>query len=151
MIMVGSFKIVFNQSCFLSVENNNRYETNVLPKEEITNADIFWRGLYRSATHDFSSADDAERAEVSPSPLILGHHQVSHKHLTIQCCNCHWKRKRISTFTFTNKGISTKSNFCHYSFPWFLSDIMKLFSVTSKYFNCYTAWIVKSWQGLSYQ
>lgn len=135
--MVGSFKIVFNQSCFLSVENNNMYETNVLPKEEITNADIFfyrdryhktcifrcndplriitdlklsWRSPYRSATHDFSSTDDAERAKVSPSPLILGHHQVSHKHLTIQCCNCHWKRKRISTFTFTNKGISTKSN-----------------------------------------
>lgn len=42
MIMVGSFKIVFNQSCFLSVENNNMYETNVLPKEEITNADIFF-------------------------------------------------------------------------------------------------------------
>lgn len=41
MIMVGSFKIVLNQSCFLSVENNNMYETNVLPKEEITNADIF--------------------------------------------------------------------------------------------------------------
>lgn len=40
-IMVGSFKIVFNQSCFLSVENNNMFETNVLPKEEITNADIF--------------------------------------------------------------------------------------------------------------
>lgn len=29
MIMVGSFKIVFNQSCFLSVENNNMYETNM--------------------------------------------------------------------------------------------------------------------------
>lgn len=42
MIMVGSFKIVFNQSCFLSVENNNMYETNNLPKEEITNADIFF-------------------------------------------------------------------------------------------------------------
>lgn len=128
---------MYNQSCFLSVENNYTYETNVLQKDKITKCwRLFYRdhyhktcifrcndplriitdlklshrSPYRRATHDFSSADDAERAKVSPGPLLLGHHQVSQEHLTIQCCNCHWKRKWISKLIFTNKGISTKSN-----------------------------------------
>lgn len=42
MIMVGSFKIVFNYLCFLFVENNNMYEINVFLKEEIINVEIFF-------------------------------------------------------------------------------------------------------------